>query len=275
MEREPNPLLVFFATELRRARSAAGLSQDALGSRIGFSGELVSKIETGDRRPTGQFADRCDAVFPEMGGIFTRLVGAAEKSHSVYPAWFANWIDAEQRATMLRTWETLLIPGLLQTAEYARAIFGAWQSVDGEADIDELVAARLARQAIFDRPSPPSFGAVIDESVLYRSIGGPKVMHDQLLHLANMAERPRITVQVLPAEVGAHVGLLGAFVIAGFADETQGIVYFEAPDEGQTTRQPATVAKIIVTYDTLRDEALGGRVSRDLIRKVAEERWTA
>jgi DNA-binding XRE family transcriptional regulator len=275
MDRELNPLFDFFATELKRARTAAGLSQEALGKRLGFSGEQVGKVELGDRRPTDRFADGCDTAFPGLGGIFSRLVAKAEASHGVYPSWFASWVDAEQRATVIRWWEPLLVPGLLQTADYARAVFDAWQAVDGYGDTDELVTARLARQAIFGRPTPPSFGTVMDETVLYRCIGGPKVMHDQLLHLAEVSEHPRVTVQVVPADLGAHVGLLGGFAIASFDDDIPGIIYIESPDEGETSKHPSTVAKITLTYDTLRNEALGGRASRDLIAKVAEERWKA
>ncbi len=272
-EREPGPLLDFFASELRRARTAAGLSQEALGAKIGFSAEMISKVENGERRPSLKFAEGCDAAFPDAGGLYTRLVEKAEKSAGVYPAWFASWVDAEQRATVLRTWQPLLIPGLLQTAGYARAVFEAWQAVDGIGDTEDLVAARLARQAILDRPSPPSFQVLIDETVLHRSVGGAKVTHDQLLHLADMSERPRVALQVIPADVGEHVGLLGAFALAGFEDDTPGIVYLESPDQGETTKHPATVAKIALTFDALRLEALSGRASRDLIRKVAEERW--
>lgn len=271
MNREPNPLFVFFGEELRRRRNAAGLSQEALGKRIGFSAEQVGKVENCDRRPTLRFAQSCDSAFPEAQGMFVNLVDAAEKSAGVYPAWFASWVDAEKRASVIRWWEPLLVPGLLQTADYARAVFDAWQAIDGESTTDELVAARLARQAILDRPSPPSFWALIDETVLHRSVGDPKVMHDQLVHLAEMSERPRVNIEVVPSGVGAHVGLLGAFAVAGFEDDTPGIVYLESPDEGETTKHPATVAKIGLTFDTLRTEALGGRASRDLIRKVAEE----
>jgi hypothetical protein len=98
-------------------------------------------------------------------------------------------------------------------------------------------------------------------------------MHEQLTHLADMSARPRVSVQVLPADVGAHVGLLGGFDMAGFGDATPGMVYLESPGEGETTKNPATVARIGITYDALRDEALGVRASRDLIMKVAEERW--
>lgn len=275
MERDSNPLFVFFASQLKRLREAKGWSQEALGKRIGYSGEMVSKVETGKNRPSPEFAAAADAAFPEMGGLFADLVKEAEKSHSVYPAWFQSWVDAEKRATVLRMWQPLLVPGLLQTAGYARAVYEAWQAVDGAGDFEADIAARLARQEIFDRPSPPSFGVVIDETVLHRCIGGPKVMQDQLLRLMELSERPRITVQVLPGNMGAHVGLLGAFAIAGFASDTQGMVYLESPDEGEVVRQPDRVARIMVTYDALRDEALSARASRDLIRKVAEETWTA
>jgi hypothetical protein len=114
---------------------------------------------------------------------------------------------------------------------------------------------------------------MVDEGVLYRPIGGPKVMHDQLVHVADLSEHPRVTVQVLPSGVGAHVGLLGGFVILSFADDTPGMVYLESPDQGETTKQPSRVGRLTVTYDALRDEALSARASRDLFRKVAEETW--
>jgi Domain of unknown function (DUF5753) len=161
--------------------------------------------------------------------------------------------------------------GLLQTPEYARALFRAWRATEDDDEIERLVSARIDRQRIFGRPKPPSFWAVIDEAVLRRRVGSAKVMHDQLSHLTEMADRPMIKLHVIPAEVGAHVGLLGAFSIAGFANDTQGTVYFDTADEGQTTTDPATVAKIILMFDTMRSEALPHGASRDLIMKVAEE----
>jgi hypothetical protein len=128
----------------------------------------------------------------------------------------------------------------------------------------------MNRQRIFDRPGPPSLWAVLDEVVLRRRVGGAKVMHDQLVHLADMGERASIKIHVIPAEAGAHVGLLGAFAIASLAGDAPGIVYFESPDEGQTSRDPVTVA-IALKFETLRSEALPRGASRDLILKVAGE----
>jgi Domain of unknown function (DUF5753)/Helix-turn-helix domain len=275
MERVPDPLFVFFGRQLKHLRESKGWSQEAFGKRIDYSGEMVSKVEKANNPPSREFAEPCDREFPQMGGMFMALVEAAENSTSAYPSWFQSWVDAERRASVLRGWEPLIVPGPLQTAEYARTLFEAWRAVDGNRDVDRDVAARLARQDIFDRPAPPSFGIVIDETVLYRCVGGPAVMHDQLLHLVEMSERPRVSVQILPAEVGAHVGLLGAFAIASFADDTPGMVYFETADEGEVSKRPAKLARMMVTYDALRDDALNVRASRDRMRKVAEETWKA
>lgn len=268
------PLFVFFRAQLRRLRAKKGWSQEALGKRIGFSGEMVSKVETGSSRPSPDFAAALDLGFPEMNGLFAALLDHAEASRDVYPEWFRSWVDAEQRASVIRMWQPLLVPGILQTDGYIRAVYEAWRAVDGNQKIDADVAARLERQTVLDRETPPSFGAVIDESVLYREIGGPKVMHEQLNHLAEMSERPRITIQILPADVGAHVGLLGAFAMAQFPGDTDAMVYMESPDQGATSKDPDRVARLAVTYDALRDEALGARASRELLRKVAEEQWT-
>lgn len=275
MEHGDNPLYAHFASELRRLRTKRGWSQEALGKRIDYSGEQVSHVETGRARPSPEFADALDRdAFPELDGMFASLLEKAEGSHETYRAWFRGVVDAEQRASVIRTWEPMLIPGLLQTEEYARAVFDAWKPVHGNGNTDADVNGRLARQAIFEKEVPPSFGSVISENVLYSPIGTPKVMHDQLLHLAGMSERPRVSIQVLPASIGAHVGLLGAFLCLGFADDTPGIVYMESPDQGMTSKHPATVAKLAITYDILRDDAMSVRASRDLILKVAEERWS-
>jgi hypothetical protein len=261
----------FFGAEVRLAREAAGLTLADLGAIVPCDASTVSRIESGLLNPPERFASACDEAFPQMGGWFTRFYASSPRWDGRYPRWFVDWVDAERRATVLRTWEPLLVPGLLQTPEYARALFKAWQTTGDEDEVENLVTARMDRQHIFDRPKPPSFWAVIDEVVLRRRVGGAKVMQDQLLYLAEMTERPAINIHVIPAEVGAHVGLLGAFAIAGFDSDAPGVVYFETPDEGQTTKDSATVAKIILTFDTLRSEALPRGASRDLIMRVAKE----
>jgi transcriptional regulator with XRE-family HTH domain len=263
--------LHFFGAEVRRAREAAGMTLAELGVKVPCDASTVSRIESGLLSPAERFAEACDEAFPQMGGWFGRFYRASLKWDGQYPRWFEDWVDAEGRAKVLRYWAPLLVPGILQTAEYARALFRAWRTDDDEDKVEQLVTARMDRQRIFDRPNPPAFWAVLDEGVLRRRIGGAKVMHDQLVHLADTGERASTKIHVIPAEAGAHVGLLGAFAIAGLAGDAPGIVYYESPDEGQTTREPATVAKIGLMFETLRSEALPRGASRDLILKVAGE----
>jgi DNA-binding XRE family transcriptional regulator len=268
VETDPNPLYAFFAARLKRLRTSKGWSQEALGKRMGYSGEMVGKVEGRTNDPSPKFADALDLVFPELGGMFAALVEQAEDWQ------FQQWVDAEQSATVIHWWQPLSVPGLLQTEPYIRAVHEVWQAVDGVAAIDADVAARLERQSILERPLPPSLQVMLDESVLYRNIGGAKVMHDQLLHLAEMSERPRVSIQIVPADAGAHVGLLGAFAIASFADDQPDTIYMESPDRGTTTRNPRRTGRITVTFDVLRADALSARASRDRIREVAKDKWS-
>lgn len=262
--------LASFASELRRLRTEAGLSQEQIGQHVGYSGALIGKVEKGDRAPSQDLAERCDKALEAKGLLITVYKLDRRWNGGVYPTWFAGWMDRERTATSLCWWEPSLVPGLLQTADYARAIMrvGLHSTED---ELEEMVSARMERQTILDRPNPPLLWVIIDEGVLHRRIGNATIMHDQLGHLANLALRPTITVQVVSNEVGAHVGLLGAFAIAsGNGADT---VYMESPDEGQTTELPKTVAKLTMKFNILRGEALSREASRDLIMKVAEERW--
>lgn len=264
----------FFGSELRRVRNEAGMTLEQLGQKLSFSGDMVGKIETCERVPAPKFAEGCDAVFSHLNGHFVRILELARRSGRGSPVWFRPWIENEQEATSLHWWEPLLIPGLLQTADYARALFRAWQSAGTtDEDIEELVSARLERQGILDRDGPPEFVAVLDESVLHRMIGSREIMREQSRHLVEMSERPGVTIQVVPGDVGAHTGLGGAFIIAGF-DGAPSNLYAETAVEGQTIEKPALVGKAMLAFDRLRAEALPQGASRELTRKVAEERWT-
>ena len=165
-----------------------------------------------------------------------------------------------------RWWEPILIPGLLQTADYARALFQAWQPASSEDDLDALVNGRLERQSILGRDGPPDLWVVLDESVLHRLIGSPKVMHGQLEHVADTSCRPMVTVQVIPAELGAHGGLLGAFILAG----PSSTVYLETAVEAQITGDDPVKERAALTFDRLTRDALPRGASRDLIRALVD-----
>jgi len=216
-------LLALFAEELKVARSRAGLSQEQLGDKIGYSASLVAKIETCRGAPTLDFAQRGDDAL-ETGGTLARMHKFVGKAP--FPSWFRPFVDYEAGATSLRLFEHVLVPGLLQTEDYARAVLATRPNTTEE-EIDRLVSARLARQEILARDDPPLLWVVLDEGVLHREVGdNSEVMRGQLLHLAQMSRRPNVTVEVVPYSAGAHSGLLGAFAVAEFED-APAIAYLE------------------------------------------------
>jgi hypothetical protein len=199
------------------------------------------------------------------------MVVLARRADGPVPTWFEDWLQAEGEAQSLRIWSPTLIPGLLQTAEYARALFLAAQSDTSDDAIGALVAARLERQAILDRADPPDVVVVLDEAVLHRLIGSPQVMHDALVHVAELSHRPYIVVQVVAAGNGANAGLSGAFGIAA-ADGIRETLQMDGIEDW-TTEKRALVRKAAVAFDRVRGDALPRDASRDLILKVADEKW--
>lgn len=263
-----DPDRALFAEELRAMRKHAGLTREELGDRIGYSGSTIGSIESMHRVPTRDQARRLDEAFG-LPGIFARL---EDRLHGVpFSAGFRPFHPYEAEAAALRMFQHVLIPGLLQTEDYARAILETHPNTSDE-EVGERVTARLARQAILDREDPPApvLWVLLDENVLHRQVGGPKVMQYQLGHLAGMARRPNIAVQVLPRD-RPHPGLLGAFVIAELRDSAA-IVYLENAHDGQTIEDAATVTHMTLMFDALRVEALPGSASLNLIEETAE-RW--
>ena len=268
---ETNPA-AFLGGELRRARVAAGFSsQDALAARLGFDRTVIAKAETGERPPTDDvLAGWCQACRLD-DELFGRMVRLARRADGPVPTWFEDWLEAEGAAQSLRIWSPMLVPGLLQTAEYARALFLAEQTDTSDDAIDALVAARLQREAILDRSEPPDVVVVLDEAVLHRLIGSPQVMHDALVQVAELSRRPYVVVQVVPASNGANAGLGGAFYIAA-ADGMPETLQMDGVEDW-TTEKRSLVRKAAVAFDRVRGDALPRDASRDLILKVADEKW--
>ena len=160
-----------------------------------------------------------------------RLASLARRSTGI-PAWFLDWVAIEREAVTLHTWQPALIPGLLQTPEYARAILASWR-LDTDGDIEAKLAARTGRQAILDRDDPPDLCALLDESVLHRWIGSAAITAGQLEHLAQMARRPNVAIQLVPEEAAAYAGLSGAFWVAAAASGQQA-AHLETGVQGMT-----------------------------------------
>lgn len=202
--------LEFLGGELSRSRRDRGLSQDELAQRISYSSSLVGMVEIGRRTPSQDFVGRVDAAL-ESGGFFERLLTLVRADAA--PPWLREWISVEAEATLVRWFEPSLIPGLLQTEAYARAVL-AGGGMLREAEVEQRVTSRLARQAVLTREAPPEVVFVVDESVLRRQIGDRKVMAEQFAHLLAVTESRHVDLHVVPADAGMHAGLAGAFILA-------------------------------------------------------------
>jgi hypothetical protein len=200
---------------------------------------------------------------------YQRLAELARTSDGPVPTWFEDYLEAERAAQSLLIWSPIVIPGLLQTADYARALLLAQQTDTSEEAIEALVNARLDRQTIFDRADPPDVTVVLDEAVLHRLIGTPAIMHDVLDHVAEMALRPNIVVQVVPSSKGANAGIGGAFDLAS-ADGTPDTLRMDGVED-QTTENRPLMRKHRVAFNRVRGDALPREASRDIILKVAEQ----
>jgi transcriptional regulator with XRE-family HTH domain len=257
---------------VRYYREQAGLSRSELAKRICKSPSLIQAIELGARTATQEVTADMEAALG-AGGALAHLREEMSDGlrYQVFPSWFADWPDKEAGASQLRSFEPLVVPGLLQTEDYARAIFRTRLN-HTEEEIEELVAARMRRQQIFMREDPPMLWAVIDEGVLRRAAGGRRVMFEQVTRLAETARRSRTVIQVAPLSVGAYLGLLGPFVIADF-EEDPSVGYQEMVIGAQPLEDPAQVAELDFTWNILRSEALPRAASLALLEEVAKS-WS-
>ncbi|MFF4779480.1 Scr1 family TA system antitoxin-like transcriptional regulator [Microtetraspora fusca] len=256
-----------FGRELARARKEAGLSQERLGTRLGVSGSLVGHIEIGNRTPKPDLAARCDEVFG-TGDFFARLCKNITSPSA--PHWFLRWSDEiEPRARVLRSWDPLLIPGLFQTEDYARAVFRG-DLATSEHEIEEQVAARMARQIILDRDRPPALWVLLDETVLHRLIGSPRIMYEQLDRLAAIASRQNVRMQLLPCETACTCGLLSSFIIAEMQDAPTA-VSVDSAAKGEVSAEYEVTSMIWERYDRIRAEAYRPGQSLEIVKEVRDQ----
>ncbi|MFJ5305343.1 helix-turn-helix domain-containing protein [Streptomyces sp. NPDC088350] len=257
--------LDYFGYECRRLREAAGLTLEGLGKILYCTGSLIGQIETAQKVPTRNFAERLDAAFM-TDGSFTRMIGMVLRSQ--LPNWFQAYADMEAKAAFISTYQCQVVYGLLQTPEYAAAVL----AVDYPEKIEEMVAARMERQRILEKKQPPAVWVVLDEAVLYREIGGREVMRKQLARLVSYRENPWVNIQVLPFTVGAHAATMGSFNLLRLDDDPD-IYYSDGYDQGHMTANPEVIRERSVGYARLQACALSVEDSADLIARVMEERY--
>jgi transcriptional regulator with XRE-family HTH domain len=277
----PTALHRWLARELRRLREARGMAQGAAARACGWSGARLSYLETGQRPvvaadldvllplydvPEAEREPYYDAVNKaKQAGWWERFDYLVEDRVSVY-------IGLEQGASRIRTFEPLVVPGILQTADYARDIMSGGLRRRGGREVDRLVELRIERQAILTRAKEPTeLDAVIDESVLHRSTATPDVLGRQLRHLADMAALPHITLQVLPLEGGVQSFVNGPFSILSFpSDRPDPMVYLEHRGGALWLEEFDAVERYALAFDGLADMALDPEMSLATVREAAE-----
>ncbi|MEE6261298.1 helix-turn-helix domain-containing protein [Plantactinospora sonchi] len=245
-------------------RSRMGLTQDQAGAAIRVSGSLIAAIENGRLVPQPDTAAQLDELF----GTGDEVQRAAEEAREdARPPWLRPWTEHEQRAVLLRTFEPMLIPGLLQTEAYARAVLAGGRL--SPAEVDRTVQVRRERQAAtVDRDDPPMLSAVIGEFAL--ASGPPEVMRDQLKHLLDMSQRPKVQVLVVPRSAGLHAGLAGAFVLATLPGRGRA-GYVDDQLRGRLVTDGGDLDRLEVSWEIVTGLALPVNLSRDLIAKAIND----
>ncbi|WP_380841203.1 helix-turn-helix domain-containing protein [Sphaerisporangium dianthi] len=252
----------FFGSELRRCRKRIGLSQPQLGERTTYSPDMIGKIERGERPPSPEFVAQCDELFG-LDGHFHRLYQFMLQTPG--PAWFTRWLEEiEPRATVLRTWDPLLVPGLFQTEEYARYVFRGAPGITPE-EIEERLKIRMRRKALLEQEPLPMMWILIDEYVLQRPVADPEAMSRQMRYLAEVVQRPHVTVQLVAAS--CVTGMMSAFMIAQLPGGQPDVVNVESSAEGRITADHEVVGHIWSRYDTIRASAYPEYLSRQKIEE--------
>lgn len=267
----PNPKspLGALGLALRQYREAFGYTQDQLAEIVSYSHSQIGQVERAGRRPTRGLIERCDQALGAEGELL-KLFDAMESESA--PGWFRTWMDVEQAAESIKSWEPLVIPGLLQTEEYARAAILGEPGIT-KAQVDRAVEARMARQEVFRRDSPTMFWSVLDECALIRPVGGRGVLRRQLTHLLGALEFPNISVQVSPLELGSTTGMLGGFALALLPRARETVYLESAGTAGQVTDQPDIVRLTSIRYEAIRADAASRRDTRRLIEEKIQK-WT-
>jgi len=270
-------------TELRQLRESKGYKLEEVAARLGVASSTLSRIETGKAPTKSAYLNQ----MLEMYGVGEpgqrqMLVDMAREGHrkgwwaaydDVLPSGFDIYVGLEAETASVRGYEVSVVHGLLQTADYARAVMGEMFPKYTADQIDRLVDFRLERQRRFDEDPPLGLWAILDEAVLRRPVGGWDVMRDQLEHLREMAERPGVTVQVLPFECGGHGGLGGPFSILEFPTRSDSEVgYVESVGGYIYLEKDRDVRALADAFDQLRATALAPGASVDLIAKIAKEK---
>jgi len=234
----PTALRMVVGAQLRRLREANGISANDAGYAIRATHSKISRMELG----RVSFRERDVADLLTMYGVLdeqersailslareANVPGWWHDSADLLPGWFEAYLGLEEAASVIRNYEVQFVPGLLQTADYARAVILLGHAEAPPGEVDRRIALRMARQRLLTRPDGPRFWAVVDEAALRRPLGGPEVMRGQIDHLIEAAALPSVTIQVIPFQAGGHSAAGGTFSLLRFPEpDLPDVVYLE------------------------------------------------
>lgn len=267
------------ASELRQHRERVGLTIEEVAERLEWSTAKVSRIENarvGVLPRDVKYLLNVYGVEGEAREVLMVLAREARQKgwwHSygeAIPTWFEVYVGLEADAVAMDQYESEHVPGLLQTADYARAVFEAFPITD-ETEIENRVRLRMARTEYLTSEDAPKFWAVLNEAVIRRQVGTPQVMREQLHHLGEMAKLPNVTLQVLPFEAGAHPAMSGSFTLLRFPEPADPkIVFMETQTGGLYLEKSHEVERYTLAFDHLRAAALHPINSQELIARAVD-----
>jgi transcriptional regulator with XRE-family HTH domain len=275
----PTVRLRRLAAELRRLRSAAQLSREHVEEQTGINEGTLYRIETARARPQRRTLMTLLDLYGAEDSLRKDLLAISRSAddqgwlrpyHSALPEEYTAYISFEAEARSVRNYESLFIPGLLQTEDYARAVITGVLPGAAPDQVAQRVQARMERQQLLDRAGPLELWAVIDEAAIRRLTGGRDIMHAQVTHLADAAARPNITIQVIPFEAGAHPGMPGSFVHMDFKDPLDPeLVYIDTMAGDLFLEADADLRRYRSMFDHLRATALSATQTSDLLASAA------
>lgn len=264
---EPANINEWYGLKIRDLREARDWTQAQLGEAVSLSGGRIAQFERAEGVPPKDIAKLLDEVLGS-GGLLVEMRPFLRRNW--HQKWPEDIADVETRAARIQVF-SYVVPGFLQTREYATALLGAGVPFWG-GDLDKSVEVRMERQNVLDGPNQPWLRCIMDESALHRAVCAPDVMRDQLVYLLKMCERPRVTVQVLPfAHNRVFVTGIGLATVWTLSDGRT-VVYQEGVNDGGFVTDPGRVSLFVSLYDQLHADALSIDVSMDRIRKALEER---
>jgi len=256
-----------FGAVLRRHRLATDMSLERLSTILNYSKSALARYETAESMIPEELPPKLDGLF-ETGAVFADLYVLARKE--VHPDQFRRFMDAETRARLIQQYTGQLVPGLVQTSAYSRALFECHNPRATAAEIDDLVVARMGRKALLKADPPPDLSLILDEAVLRRSYGGPAVMRQQLQCLIDLTHSATSVLQIIPFDRGGHALAGGSLTLLTLDDSTQ-LAYEEAVSTGTLIEDSAEVMIRQRAYDLLRAYALSPSDSATFIKSAMEE----